>query len=101
MTRSLWPATEAAQCDYETLRSAVLADLPLIGPAGSRFARGGLAALIARPVTEPVFVAAMKGAARARWTPHADPRWDALAAGYQLVLNVAADTDDDHVEVAW
>ena len=99
MTRAFWPAAEAAQADYETLRRAVLAGLPLVGSAASRFARGGLAALIARPAGDPVFVASLAGAPRPPWTPHADPLRDLLAAGYQLVL-AAAVAHRDHEEVA-
>jgi hypothetical protein len=36
-----------------------------------------------------VFRADLRGAARPPWTPHADPREQALAAGYQFLLNAA------------
>lgn len=81
-----WPAGEAAQADYEQLRQATLTDLPLIGVAAGRFARRGLAGLIAWPAAEPVFEATLVGAARPAWTPHADPRDEALAGAYQLLL---------------
>ena len=57
-TRSFWPPVEAAQVDYETLRAHVLepSGLPA-GLAAARFARRGLAGLIAWPSAEPVFVA--------------------------------------------
>jgi hypothetical protein len=84
--RSLWPPGEAAQADYEALRAAALAGTPLVDAASTRFARGGLAALVARPHAEPIFVATVRGAPRAPWTAHADPRREALAAGFGLVL---------------
>jgi hypothetical protein len=86
-----WPVGEAAQGDYETLRAAVLAGVPLCGPAAARFARGGLWGLIRRPAAEPVFLAELVGAQRPAWSPHADPRLDALAESYQFVLT-AGDT---------
>ena len=66
------------------------------GPAGSgrgRFARRGLAGLIAWPGAEPVFVAELVAAARPAWTPHEDPRMAALAASYQFLLDAAARVD--------
>lgn len=88
--RSFWPPTEAAQRDYETLRAYALetAVLPP-GLAGARFARRGLAGLIAWPAAEQLFVAELEGAARPAWTPHEDPRVSALAAGYQFLLDAA------------
>jgi hypothetical protein len=89
--RSLWPPAEAAQVDYETLRAHVLqrAVLPA-GVTAARFARRGLAGLIAWPAAEPVFVADLVGAVRPAWTPHEDPRVAALAAGYEFLLGLAA-----------
>lgn len=89
--RVFWPPAEAAQADYEMLRGCVLAGgcLPA-GPAAARFARRGLAGLIAWPAAEPDFRAELCGAARPRWTPHADPRAQALAAAYQFLLDAAA-----------
>lgn len=89
--RAFWPPGEAAQGDYEALRAAVVAGTPPADGLAARFARGGLAALIERPSAEPVFVAAVVGACRPGWTPHADPRLDALSAGYVLLLA----TDDE------
>jgi hypothetical protein len=43
-----------------------------------------VAGLIAWPSAEPVFAATLLGAPRPPWTPHADPRLDALAAGLLL-----------------
>ena len=84
--RAFWPAAEAAQADYEALRAAVLAEEAPESLVAARFARRGLAGLIAWPQSEPVFVARVVGAARPPWTPRADPRLDALASGYQLLF---------------
>jgi hypothetical protein len=98
--RALWPPGEAAQPDYETLRAAAIAGTPLAGPAAARFASGGLAALIARPVAEPVFAAVVRGAPRHPWTPHADPRLEALVAGFGLLLRGAGNGhEQQHQEV--
>ena len=91
MSRRFWPTAEAAQADYEVLREAVLSGQPMQSLTAARFARRGLAGLIAWPAAEPVFAAVMVGAARAPWTPYADARLDALAAGYELILRVAPD----------
>jgi hypothetical protein len=99
--RSFWPPADAAQVDYERLRAAVLAGCPLADPAGARFARSGVAALVLRPVAGPIFVAVLVGASRPAWSPCADPRLEALAAGYGLVLkNADHDGDNQRVEVA-
>lgn len=92
--RSFWPPVEAAQVDYETLRGHALdpGGLPQ-GLAAARFARRGLAGLIAWPSAEPVFVAELLAAVRPAWTPHDDPRVAALAAGYEFLLDVAAAVD--------
>jgi hypothetical protein len=87
--RALWPPGEAAQADYEALRAAALSGTLLADAAANRFARGGLAALIARPHTEPVLVAVLRGAPRVPWSPHADPRLETLAAGFGLLLACA------------
>ncbi len=88
--RELWPPAEPAQVDYEALRAGVLARTPLADQAATRFRHGGLAALIMHPVvSEPVFVAVLHGCARPPWTPHHDPRLDALAAGFALMLSSA------------
>ena len=65
-------------------------ELPL---AAARFARRGLAGLIAWPSAEPVFVGDLVAAARPAWTPHEDPRVAALAAGYEFLLDLAADRE--------
>jgi hypothetical protein len=55
--------------------------------AAVRFARRGLGGLIAWPDAEPVFRAELVGALRPAWTPYADPRIEALAAAYRLLLD--------------
>jgi hypothetical protein len=86
--RSFWPPAEAAQVDYETLRDHLLEQgtLPDV-LAAARFTRRGLAGLIAWPAAEAVFLAEITGADRPRWSPHLDPRQDALAACYQFLLD--------------
>jgi hypothetical protein len=94
--RRFWPAGEAAQADYESLRAHVLAaGAPPDSLAAARFDRRGLAGLIAWPSAEPVFDAALRGAPRPPWSPHADPRLDALAAGFALLLGAVVDTTED------
>jgi hypothetical protein len=83
-----WPVVEAAQADYEALRDHVLADGRLPDSLrAARFLRRGLAGLITWPAADPVYRAAIHGAARPPWTPHQDPRLSALAAGYGLLLS--------------
>ncbi len=97
--KAFWPAAEAAQVDYEALRAAVLAGAAPVGPAASRFSRSGLAGLIHRPArNEPVFVGIVREVPRAPWTPHADPRLDALVGGYELLLAVACDQQAEQNE---
>jgi hypothetical protein len=85
-----WPVGEAAQADYETLRQHVLDTGALPDClATARFTRRGLAGLIAWPTTEPIFRAELLGAPRPPWTPYDDPRLDALAAGFAVLLNAA------------
>ena len=78
--RGFWPPAEAAQVDYERLRTAVLAGTPLLDGAAVRFARAGMAGLIKRPLAEPVFVAVLNGAARPPWTPKSAEAMGRLAA---------------------
>jgi hypothetical protein len=90
-TRSFWPPAEAAQADYERLRAHLLGHGVLPDDlAAARFARRGLAGLITWPVSEPVFTGELLGAARPAWSPHADERISALAAGFQFLLQTAA-----------
>ena len=86
-----WPVGEAAQANYEALRAHVLATGAMPDSLiAARFARRGLPGLIAWPSADPVFDAALLGAPRPPWTPHDDPRLDALAAGFALLLNTGA-----------
>lgn len=97
--RTFWPAGEAAQADYEALRTEALAGDVSDSLIAARFARRGVAGLLAWPASEPVFAARVLGAARAPWTPGGDPRLDALAAGYELLV-AAPVTVADLMEVA-
>ncbi|MGH2803505.1 MAG: hypothetical protein ACRDL4_10730 [Thermoleophilaceae bacterium] len=89
--RSFWPVAEAAQADYEILRQAVLAGHETFSIAAGRFERRGLAGLIAWPNAEPIFAARVVGATRPPWTPHADPRLEVLAAGFELLVAAPID----------
>ncbi len=62
-----------------------------MGLVAARFARRGLAGLIAWPSAEPVFEAVFVGGQRARWSPHADAPLDAMAASFALILDDVAD----------
>lgn len=84
--RDFWPCSEASQADYEALRAAALGAVVLIGAAAKRFERAGLAGLVVHPVADPVFNASVHGALRPPWTPYGDPRGEALAASYSLLL---------------
>ena len=85
-----WPVSEPSRHDYERLRSAVVANGAAARRlAAARFARRGLAGLIAWPVAEPVFWAEWSGACRVAWTPYGDPRLGALAATYRLLVGAA------------
>jgi hypothetical protein len=84
--RAFWPVAEAAQADYESLRAVALGGVASSTPAWVRFQHRGLVALIVAPLSGPVFSAAVVGVTRPPWSPHGDPRLDALAAGYELVL---------------
>ena len=82
-------AGEAAQADYETLRARVLATgAASDGLAAARFARRGLAGLIAWPSAEPVFAAELP-ARPAAMDPARRPRLEALAAGFEFLLDTA------------
>ncbi len=83
-----WPIAEAAQADYERLRDAVLASGRLPDDlASARFRRRGMTGLIAWPTAEPIFVAGLTGATRPAWSPYADPRVEALAGVYRLLVS--------------
>jgi hypothetical protein len=87
--RPFWPASEPAQTDYEMLREAALAGVVICDVTVPRFERAGLAGLIVRPAGKPVFRASLVVAARPAWTPYGDPRLEALATGYELLLGEA------------
>jgi hypothetical protein len=80
---------EAAQADYEALRESVLQGTPPLDLAAARFRRLGLAALITRPASEPLWQVQVIGARRPPWSPHVDPRVQALAATYTWLLLTA------------
>lgn len=86
MSRPFWPISEPGQTDYEILREAVLSGQSLQTVAAARFARQGIVGLITQPSTETSFTSFVIGAERPAWTPYADPRVDALTAGYELIL---------------
>lgn len=92
--RRLWPVGEAAQADYEALRAAVLAGMPLVGPAATRFESAGLFGLVRRPVAEAAFTARLFGARRGPWTPYGDPRLEALGVAYELILAAGEAIED-------
>lgn len=96
VTHTFWPVAEPAQADYETLRRAVLGDRQVPSAlAAARFTRRGLAGLIRWPSAEPVYSASVVGAPRPAWSPHADPRLDALAAGFAVLLDAAYSARDE------
>jgi hypothetical protein len=86
--RGFWPPGEAAQVDYEQLRSAVLKGRALISVAAARFEHRGLCGLILKPAAEPVFSARLRSAPRPPWTPYGDPRLAALCDAYELILHI-------------
>lgn len=92
MNLRYWPPVEASQADYEALRAVAVSGGASVGVAAGRFERRGLAGLIAWPVSDALFVAAVTGALRPAWTPHVDPRTESLAAGYELLLGFGAET---------
>ncbi|MCX4564444.1 hypothetical protein OHA02_50825 [Streptomyces phaeochromogenes] len=92
---------EDAQAEYEMLRSHVLERGRMPSSlAAARFARRGLAGLISWPAGETDFRAELSGARRPAWTPHHDPRTDALAAVFAVLLE-AADRLDFGDDQAW
>jgi len=94
--RTFWPVGESAQADYETLRRAVLGDGQVPSSlAAAKFTRRGLAGLIHWPTAEPVYSASLVGAPRPAWSPHTDPRLDALASGFAVLLDVARSPRDE------
>ncbi len=98
--RVFWPVGEAAQADYEALRAEAMAAerSPSLSLPAARFARRGLAGLIAWPASEPVFAGPVLGGARPRWSPYEDPRIDALAAAFAFLLDVGPARVTDKME---
>jgi hypothetical protein len=84
--RHFWPCQETAQADYERLREQALTGVRVPDLVTVRFERFGLAGLIARPSAKAIWMADVIGARRPPWTPHLDPRLEALADGYEAVL---------------
>jgi hypothetical protein len=85
--RTFWPVAEAAQADYEALRDAALGGVAVASPAATVFGRAGLGGLIAAPAAEAAFMAHLYPARRPPWHPYDDPRLEALAAAFELVLS--------------
>jgi hypothetical protein len=82
-----WPLGEASQADYEALRTAVLAAVPPRDElAAARFARRGLAGVIAWPRSEPLYLGAIVGAKRPAWSGAEDPREAVLGEAYGFLV---------------
>jgi hypothetical protein len=82
-----WPLGEASQADYEALRTAALAGEPARDElAAARFARRGLAGVIAWPSSEPAYLGAIVGAQRPAWSGAEDPREAALGEAYGFLV---------------
>jgi hypothetical protein len=91
LSSRFWPVAEAAQADYEALRAAVLGGVgDPSALARARFARRGLAGLIAWPAAEPVWLGELLGAERPPWSGREDPRESALCEAYGLLLERAS-----------
>jgi hypothetical protein len=87
MSERLWPVAEAARADYEALRAAaLLGEPPCDELAAARFARRGLAGVIAWPRSEPVYLGTLVGAERPPWSGAADPREAALGDVYGFLV---------------
>ena len=87
MSERFWPVAEVAQADYEALRAAAFAgERPHDELAAARFARGGLAGLIAWPRAEPVYLGALVGAQQPPWSGAEDPREAALSEVYGFLV---------------
>jgi hypothetical protein len=86
VSREFWPVAEAAQADYEALREAALrGERPEAELAARRFARRGLAGLIAWPASEPDYLASLVGAQRPPWSGRDDPREQVLREVYEFL----------------
>jgi hypothetical protein len=101
VSERFWPVADAAQADYEALRAAALAgERPPDELAAARFARRGLAGVIAWPRSEPVYLGALVGARRPRWSGAEDPRATALGEIYGFLVARAPATGELGREVA-
>jgi hypothetical protein len=100
VSERFWPVAEAAQADYEALRAAALAgERPRDELAAARFARRGLAGVIAWPRSEPVYLGALVAAQRPRWSGAQDPRAAALGEIYGFLVARAPETGEIAREV--
>jgi hypothetical protein len=87
VSERFWPVAEAAQADYEALRAAALAgERPRDELVAARFARRGLAGVIAWPRAEPAYLGALVGAHRPPWSGAEDPREAALGEVYGFLV---------------
>jgi len=80
----LWPVGEAAQADYENLRSACWLVWLRLAKQRQRFRAEGLRGLIRRPVAEACSLPACTGPPGQPGTPYSDPRLEALTDGLRL-----------------
>jgi hypothetical protein len=96
VSRHFWPIAESSQADYEALREAVLLGEQMQSLTAARFGRRGLAGLVAWPRTEPTYTATVVAAEHAPWTPYTDARLDALADGYDLLLQISSEIIATH-----
>jgi len=85
VSERFWPVAEAAQADYEALRAAAL-DGERDELAAARFARRGLAGVIAWPRSEPVYLGALVGARQPPWSGAEDPREATLGEIYGFLV---------------
>ena len=93
MSERFWPIAEAAQADYELLRATALAgEAPRDELAAARFARRGLAGVIAWPRSEPIYLGELVGAQRPPWSGAEDPREAALGEVYGFLVTHAPTT---------
>lgn len=91
MSERFWPIGEAAQADYEQLRSAVVAGEAIDELlAARRFGRRGLAGLIDWPQSQADYMGCLVGAGWPRWSGAEDPREAQLADAYGFLLGRAA-----------
>jgi hypothetical protein len=96
VSERFWPVGEASQADYEALRASALAgERPRDQLAAARFARRGLAGVIAWPRSEPVYLGALVGAERPAWSGLEDPREAALGEVYGFLV-ATAPANDEH-----